>query len=1031
METKKTNNVFWLILFGILVVGFTGHCFAAEKNLSPEEIFKQAELKRSQIKKLGKKEANGQSKIFLSFGGYWLHKVNAGFTGENISLRVFIFEDGKLMKSEAKNVKEIEVRNTVGEKIEGVKFAIKGIASEQVWLIAISMKADNLGPGVYRIRAIFKDGQESEVSEIKLVDRKIAERLKKINKRLRKKTDRICKACEKGNNYEENFKLLCKAGESGAISLLSKEERKWLEDIRSIPRISKCLTKSVDEAAEQLLQSRVYSIMIDCGGTIAYTFGKLRDKRAVPYLKEMFFFSDGGFSESIYSAIKKCGGNLQDVNIFSLATDRAKKIFKQAEHKRSQIESVEMLYEIENVETRSGKIPKGLMQLVWRKPNIAKLVSALVHKEIDVFDGKVQWRGYEEDSGGRITKIDLSKLSEEEKSRIRKMSPPNVSYFCCSDGFSYVFSSMFDFISFNSNWEFCGFKNGHLGKAYFLTLSEGDDYAKMCLGCKDGLIHKLEFSVKGYTRTPYIITLKKLNIDQPIPQERFAYQPPQKVKIKEVAAEEFVKSLRIKEENPEAFEKARQDALLSRCKSNIKQLLACIKMYAQDYDGRYPDKLSDLSIYLKRLDTFTCRATKDKITSKEKIDTESSYEYRGAGLTKELAKKGPQRIILIEKSYNHTINGKPVRCIGYAGGHVRTRIDRKAKIEPSKSITVIGKNATYLQGKKEKEILTLDALKNAEYCCFWYSKVGKIRLKNGVYEEHYAYTASVFHVGIYKDKVAFGDLNNDGREDAVVVIDSYAGGSGHFYELAIMINQNGIPKYLAGKKLGDRVIVNSVIINKAGKIIVDMIAHGPNDAMCCPTVRKIIEYKLYGHTLIELGENRTADNIDIDIEQYLHKNAIINGASYPPVGRYGWTLEDSKRLIPIQEAILFAIKHLKKKAVGNIKICETRGIVAPFGAYFIDGKGDFSIGKKPYSTFRIGVRDGTEDEGKGRWKTGDECLFIARGIDNKGKVIWYPEPGPDFRRPAKGELFPTELLVYEFMYGNDRVRFESLSDRFK
>ncbi|MCK4400737.1 hypothetical protein KAW08_00355 [bacterium] len=124
------------------------------------------------------------------------------------------------------------------------------------------------------------------------------------------------------------------------------------------------------------------------------------------------------------------------------------------------------------------------------------------------------------------------------------------------------------------------------------------------------------------------------------------------------------------EKNLEAFEKARQDALLSRCKSNIKQLLACIKMYAQDYDGRYPDKLSDLSIYLKRLDTFTCRASKDKITSKKEIDTKSSYEYRGAGLTKEIGEKDPDKIILIEKNYNHTIDGKLVRCVGYAGGYV-------------------------------------------------------------------------------------------------------------------------------------------------------------------------------------------------------------------------------------------------------------------------------------------------------------------------------------------------------------------------
>ena len=317
--------------------------------------------------------------------------------------------------------------------------------------------------------------------------------------------------------------------------------------------------------------------------------------------------------------------------------------------------------------------------------------------------------------------------------------------------------------------------------------------------------------------------------------------------------------------------------------------------------------------------------------------------------------------------------------------------------------------------KSKKEKLALDDLKNADYVCLYYGK--GVRLKNGVYEEHHADSASKLHVGIYKDKVAFGDLNNDGRDDAVVVIESYSGGSGHFYELAVVINNNGKPLCFIPKRLGDRVIVNSVLINKAGKIIVDMIAHRPKDGLAKPTLRKIIEYKLYGYILIQLRENGMAD--EIDIEQYLHKKAIFWQA-FPSVGTHG---------LSSQKAILFAVKHLKKKGIKNIKICETRWIAAPFGAYFIDGKGDFSIEEKNYSTFRIGVRDGTEEK-NGKLKAGEECLFIARGIDNKGKVIWYPEPGPDFR-PAEGKVFPEKLMVYEFLYGDDRTRFESLSIRFK
>ena len=148
--------------------------------------------------------------------------------------------------------------------------------------------------------------------------------------------------------------------------------------------------------------------------------------------------------------------------------------------------------------------------------------------------------------------------------------------------------------------------------------------------------------------------------------------------------------------------------------------------------------------------------------------------------------------------------------------------------------------------------------------------------------------------------------------------------------------------------------------------------------------------------------------------KYLHKDAILYGVAMPPEAEY--------HTISLKEAILFAVQHLENKGVKNIKICETGWIVAPLGGFLIDGKGSFNIGGKYYSIFRIGIRDGSEDN------AGEEFVFIARGEDDEDKVIWYPEPGPDFR-PAEGEIFPEELLAYEFLMS--REKFESLSDRFK
>ena len=53
--------------------------------------------------------------------------------------------------------------------------------------------------------------------------------------------------------------------------------------------------------------------------------------------------------------------------------------------------------------------------------------------------------------------------------------------------------------------------------------------------------------------------------------------------------------------------------------------------------------------------------------------------------------------------------------------------------------------------------------------------------------------------GAFSD-LAFGDLNGDGVEDAVVVLVTNPGGTGRFYDLAPVLNQNGTPKIKTEKR---------------------------------------------------------------------------------------------------------------------------------------------------------------------------------------------------------------------------------------
>ena len=79
---------------------------------------------------------------------------------------------------------------------------------------------------------------------------------------------------------------------------------------------------------------------------------------------------------------------------------------------------------------------------------------------------------------------------------------------------------------------------------------------------------------------------------------------------------------------------------------------------------------------------------------------------------------------------------------------------------------------------------------------------------------------------------AFGRIA--GREAGTVVLVTSLGGSGSFYELALLVRQDGKWMNTDTVLLGDRVRVHSVAID-ASRIVVAMTAHAPKDPQCCPT----------------------------------------------------------------------------------------------------------------------------------------------------------------------------------------------------
>ena len=147
-----------------------------------------------------------------------------------------------------------------------------------------------------------------------------------------------------------------------------------------------------------------------------------------------------------------------------------------------------------------------------------------------------------------------------------------------------------------------------------------------------------------------------------------------------------------------------------------------------------------------------------------------------------------------------------------------------------------------------KHELTINELKRGEYRSEWSAK-GKIELNDGIYKEKIAPDSATELVIRLTGKIAFGDLNGDGVEDAAVILVSDPGGSGTFYELAAVINREGKAKYGASFLLGDRVKVEEIDI-RSGHIVVKIVIHDRTDPRCCPSLRVEQEYVLQGDELV-------------------------------------------------------------------------------------------------------------------------------------------------------------------------------------
>jgi hypothetical protein len=148
-------------------------------------------------------------------------------------------------------------------------------------------------------------------------------------------------------------------------------------------------------------------------------------------------------------------------------------------------------------------------------------------------------------------------------------------------------------------------------------------------------------------------------------------------------------------------------------------------------------------------------------------------------------------------------------------------------------------------------VLSLESLENGRY-----QVLGEfdVTLSDGTYTDadfDPAQTGSSVHDTFMAPSRGFGDMNDDGSEDAVIVLATNTGGSGTFIEIVLVLNDNGDPQPVPGYQVGDREPVHTLTIED-GILTTDVTIHADSDPLCCPSIEETWHLKLENGALVSI-----------------------------------------------------------------------------------------------------------------------------------------------------------------------------------
>ncbi|MEJ7577576.1 MAG: hypothetical protein WKF74_11290 [Pyrinomonadaceae bacterium] len=128
----------------------------------------------------------------------------------------------------------------------------------------------------------------------------------------------------------------------------------------------------------------------------------------------------------------------------------------------------------------------------------------------------------------------------------------------------------------------------------------------------------------------------------------------------------------------------------------------------------------------------------------------------------------------------------------------------------------------------------------------------KSQLKQ-IMNRYLAGVAKVNGMIVLGSQITYGDLDNDGDEDAAVEFQTgYKGGNGYGFFLAVFRNNEGqfeaVTDVYTGGKLSRTPTLKQI---KNGKILFDTLSLDEDDSYCCPSIKGKTSYTLQGNTLVE------------------------------------------------------------------------------------------------------------------------------------------------------------------------------------